>query len=52
MLAGRDRDLELATQVGETGQVEMMDRVFQPRDARILQRASAAAGLRRATRSR
>jgi hypothetical protein len=47
VLAGRDRHLELTPEVGETRDIEVVDRIFQPRDARVLQRAAPAARARR-----
>ncbi len=44
VLAGRDGDLELAPELGQPGHVEMMDGIFQPRDARLLERPARLAG--------
>ena len=52
MLTGGDRDLELAAQVGEAGEIEMVHGILEPRDAGVLERAPTAAGLRQRPASR
>src|SRR5262249_23651053 len=45
VLAGRDRDFEPATKLGEPDDVLMVDGIFEPRDSRVLEHATRAARL-------
>src|SRR5262249_50719344 len=43
VLAGGDGNLEAAAKLGEPGDVEVMDGIFQPRDAGVLEHATSLA---------